>query len=187
MQTITQNPQAVNPSIQKAYPSGQPLTERVAKSVVLAERAYAYEFDAAGGERVYGCYAVPSDDAAAFEQLYALETVHDNRIGDVACSCNCPDRVYRKRICKHMVELAVVLGTGLRTPKGVFVAAVSATVISQPRTVAEALRAMREDYHAAAARAVILTAAAVEEAEQQEAAPRKAVSGFAPAIFDDWK
>jgi len=173
----------VNPP--RLYPHGQPLPERAGAATIFGENAYAFEFTAATGEDVYGCYKSFLGEAGEMEfcQEYTLHTA-----SGTVTECNCPDHTHRPRVCKHMVELAVVLGTGLRTRKGVFVAAVSTTVISRPRTVADALRAMREDYHAAAARAVILTAADVEEAERAEAArsaaARPIVSGFDPS---DWK
>lgn len=184
MQTISYPAPAgpVNPyPAPNLYPNGRPLTERAGAATILSENAYAFEFRSSTGEDVYGCYKsfLGESGEVEFAQEYALHTV-----GGTVTECNCPDNKFRRRVCKHVVELAVVLGTGLRTRKGTFVAAASTTVINQPRTVAEALRAMREDYHAAAARAVILTAAAVEEAEKQEAAPRKVVSGFDPS---DWK
>ena len=174
-------PAKVNPApnacAPKIYPHGQPLTERAGASTVLGLNAYAFEFRAQSGEAVHSCC-----DAKTQEQKYALETV-----GGVVTSCNCDDRLYRRRVCKHMVELAVVLGTGLRMPQGAFVAAVSASPLAGPRTVAQALQTLREDYHAAAARAVILTAAAVEQAERVGTA-RPVVSGFDPSdIFSDWK
>ena len=156
----------------KFYPTGQPLTERAGAATILGANAYAFEFRAQTGEYVYACYSTEKG-----EQKYALEAV-----GGVVSSCNCADSVYRRRVCKHMVELAVVLQTGLRTPQGKFVGAV---IVKQnaPMTVADALRNLREDYHAAAARAVILTAAAVEEA-MQEPVRRPVVTGFDPS---DWK
>lgn len=136
------------------HDGGQPLTERAGVDAVLSANAYAFEFTATTGEDVYGCY-----NAATLEQKYALETV-----AGIVTHCNCPDRLYRRRTCKHMVDLAVALQTGLRTPGGSVVMAASALSMLQsgPRTVADSLRALREDYHAAAVRAVILTAAQVE-------------------------
>ncbi len=147
------NPKPCNPETVKPY-GGQPLTERAGASAVLSASAYAFEFTATSGADVYGCY-----DAATHEQKYALEVV-----GGLVTHCNCPDRLYRRRVCKHQIELAVALQTGLRTPGGSVVMAASALSMLQsgPRTVADSLRALREDYHAAAVRAVILTAAQVE-------------------------
>ncbi len=142
---------------------GQPLAERAGASAVLGANAYAFEFTATSGEDVYGCYDARVPDTATHEQKYALETV-----AGLVTHCNCPDRVYRRRVCKHMVELAVALQTGLRTPGGAEVRAASVLSVLQagPRTVADSLRALREDYHAAAARAVILTAAEVENCQE---------------------
>ena len=160
------------------YPTGQPLTERVSGSVVRAERSYAWEFTAASGEQVYGCY-----DAKTFEPLYALETVYDNRIGEVVTSCNCEDCRCRKRTCKHAVGLAVILGTGLRTPSGSLVVAASALtlMLSQPQTVLGAFEDWQNRFESAVVTATILTAAAAEEAEQ---ARRPVVTGFDPS---DWR
>jgi len=154
----------------KLYPTGQPLTERAGAATVLGLNAYAFEFRAQTGEDVYACHS-----AETGIQKYALEAV-----GGIVSSCNCADSMYRRRVCKHQVELAVILQTGLRTPQGKFVGAVIVKP-SGPLTVADALRNLREDYHAAAARAVILTAAAVEEAMKPV---RPVVSGFDPS---DWK
>ncbi len=179
---------AVNPTANiasKLYPNGRPLTERAGAATILAENAYSHEYTAQGGEEVYSCYKVTqdADGNPQFEKEYALHTV-----GGVVTECNCKDAMCRRRGCKHMVELCVWLGTGIRTRSGLFVAAVLTSSLSGPMTVAQQIQAMREDYTAAATRAVILTAAALEEAEQQEAAPRKSVSGFDPAdIFSDWK
>lgn len=190
-------PAVVRPALQaptapapaKLYPSGQPLPERAGASTILAENAYDHQYTAQGGEEVYACHKVTldADGTIQFEKQYALHTV-----GGVVTECNCKDATCRRRVCKHMVELCVWLATGIRTRSGVFVAAVLTSSLSGPMTVAQQIKAMREDYTAAAARAVILTAAAVEEAERETTpvcrpavpAPRRSVSGFDPA---DWK
>lgn len=170
------SPMNATASIVAKPTGGRPLTERAGESTVLAKNAYAFEFTSQGGEDVYGCY-----DAGTGVQKYALETV-----GGLVTFCNCPDSLCRKRVCKHRVELAVALQTGLVMPGGGVVQAASALSVLQagPRTVADSLRALREDYHSAAARAVILTAAAVEAAMESEAARgSRSVSGFDP---DEW-
>lgn len=193
MQTQSYPPQRdlSTPPAGPRFPNGQPLTERAGAATILAENAYAYEFPSAGGEDVYGCYKT-----ATWANEYALDVCRLTNGLPVVTGCNCSDAKVRRRTCKHMIELAVVLSGGVRLRAGAIVLAASALpdVLSGPKTVADAVKAMCFDFEAAATKAVILTAAAVEEAEQQaaprkqvETAPRKIVSGFDPSdFFSDW-
>jgi len=176
MTIVAQNPAGVKPiqvhPVQahlapKLYPHGQPLAERAGAATMHGKNAYCFEFESAGDECVWGCYEVDESGHPARAAKYALETVRDSRAGDVVTHCNCPDRAYRRRVCRHMVELAVFLGTGLRTPGGSLVVAASAVGLLRhtPRTLAEALRDDHESYTDAVTRAVILTAREAEGAE----------------------
>ncbi len=180
----------------RPYPTGKPLAERAGAATILGENAYVLEAPQGGDEETFGCYYA-TVQPVAFKYFLGLS-------GGWVVSCSCMDTRTRRRVCKHMVELAVAIQTGLRMPWGALVMAVRVAPATQsgPLTPAQRLRALFDDYQAATARAVILTAALVDKLEAERCggvadsyqpaqtsipAPlpaRSVVSGFDP---NDWK